>query len=649
MIVPFIRQKLREMNDTFKAMKILIKSLKPFLNIIFLDYQNSNYFNEISIKFPENKDFEGFKFEINKNIIQIPILPLLFKNKRILTAEISLINTDTKTSRVFRISLYKDFLNNINLYLNNKSKKFYCSEIIFYGEINKVQLKGFSFNTFDLQKRMRCILLNIEQNELFEIIKNNNNYNRELNTKICQALSNNFNKNLLINIFMGTNQSNVLLFTEEEKKLIIATEEEKNKFSKFYNNIMNSINDEEKINEIYKSFENKLISKQRLFGTNIATIREKAINKIILSFLGQGINCLLDNNIINENDKYFIFGCLLLLLYFRENESHIKISDIIIFNIIIDQMKKNKFDSLEQIKAATSYITFFIVNPVLFTLEITKKLKDDNPFKKGFNFYKSIIEDLTEDSELMFIFLQLNSGSGKEIINDKNCYKISMISISEIKEHLINNIPKFFFYYHDKNVNNIAISDSITQILAFNKEKIFSHQNNNNSNAMNVSIGMFHEGGHQKYRMDILVGSDIEPILFMDKTYKLLSQEILDLFKGNKGYLRGESGMCVDYYLYNFPLNPAQIIISSFQSYKLMDKSLYIGKLDNLNKIATEIINEYLNNNKAYPNYSSFEDDIEALNDIDKKIQKDDKEDLHDNYIIIEGQKHYCGFGVNYL
>ncbi len=45
----------------------------------------------------------------------------------------------------------------------------------------------------------------------------------------------------------------------------------------------------------------------------------------------------------------------------------------------------------------------------------------------------------------MLIFLQLNSGAGKELINDKNCYKISMIPISEIKEHLINNIPKYFF------------------------------------------------------------------------------------------------------------------------------------------------------------------------------------------------------------
>ena len=312
-------------------------------------------------------------------------------------------------------------------------------------------------------------------------------------------------------------------------------------------------------------------------------------------------------------------------------------------------MKKNIFNSLEQIKAATSYVIFFLANPDLFTLEITKKLKDNNPFKKGFNFYKSIIEDLTEESELMFIFLQLNSGSGRELINNKNCYKISMISISEIKEHLINNIPKYFFYYNDKSADKIAISDSNTQVLAFNKEKIFSDKNATNDNkSMNVSIGMFHEGGHQKFHMNISIGSDIEPILFMDKTYKLLSQEILDLFKGNKGNINGESGMCVDYYLYNFYLYPAQIIINSSQSYKLMDKALFIGKLDNLNNIAIGIINDYLKDNKIHLKNPSGKDDIEALNDIVKILKKDEKEDLDNNYITIEGKKYYCGLGVNY-
>ena len=136
---------------------------------------------------------------------------------------------------------------------------------------------------------------------------------------------------------------------------------------------------------------------------------------------------------------------------------------------------------------------------------------------------------------------------------------------------------------------------------------------------------MFHEGGHQKFHMD-----NFEPILFINKNYKLLSQKI------------------IDYYLYNFFLYPAQIIIRSSQSYKIMDKKFFTGKLDELNRIATEIINNYLKNNKISTKNPSGEDDIDALINIVKILKKDDKDNLDDKYIIIGGEKYFCGSGVNY-
>ena len=623
-------KEMKEMKYTLNSMKILFQSFQVCMHINFVDFKDSNYFNEISIKFTGNEFFNINKLIINKNSIKIPIIPL--KNKKIYEAEISLTNSINNTSRTFKISINQNFTNNINIYLNNETNKYYCSDIIFYGEINKIKLEDkFELNTYNIQKRLRCAILNIDQNKLFEIIRNNNEYNSQLNSKIAQVLSNNSNKNLLINILIGNDNSNVLIFPEEEKKLITATKEEKKMFSEFYQNIIKSINDEKIINEISESFIDKLILKKILFGTNIGTTSQNSVCDVINSFLNQGINYLFDNNIIEEKDKEFIFGCLIALLFKHKNQNEIKKSNIKIFNNIIDEMEENEFDNFEQIRAGISYITFFLTNPVLFTLEITKNLNDDNPFKKGFNFYKSIIEDLSEESELMLIFLQLNSGSGKELINNKNCYKISMIPISEIKEHLINNIPKYFFYYNHKGGENIEISDSITQILAFNKEEILSENininniHNNDNRIMNVTISMFHEGGHQKFHMD-----NAEPLLFINKNYKLLSQEI------------------IDYYLYNFFLYPAQIIIRSSQSYKIMDKKFFTGKLDELNKIAIEIINNYLKNNKISIKNPSGEDDRDALINIVKILKKDDKDNLDDKYIIIGGKKYFCGLGVNY-
>ena len=540
--------------------------------------------------------------------------------------------------------------------MNNKSNKFYCSDIIFYGEINKIKLDDFQYNTFNLTKRLRCVILNIEQNKLFEIIRNNN-YNNDLNSKVYQVLSNNFNKNLLINIYVGNNESNVLIFHEKEKKLIVASEEEKNLFSEFYHNINNKIGHEEDINEICNSFENLLLSRKKLFKSDIGEDESKNISKIIFSFLGQGMNCLLDNGIINENDKYFIFGCLIFLLSFREDEIRLNKIDIVIFNDIIDELKKNNFNSIEQMKAVISYTTFYISNSVLYNLEITSKLRDNNPFIKGFNFYKNIIKDLTEESDLMLIFLQLNSGAGKELINDKNCYKISMIPISEKKEHLINNIPKYFFYYYQFGGPEVAVTDTKTQISAFNKEEIFSCIENNNKNdnnihnddniTANVLIGMFHEGGHQKFHMDIEMCNENEPILFISKTYKIISPEILFKKDSNNNVI-GESGMCVDYYLYNSFFIPGQIIIRSSQSYKLLNKELFTGKLEGLNKISNEIINDYLKSKKINSNNPSDEYDIDALVNVTQILKKEDKGKLDSDYITIEGEEYYCGLGLNY-
>ena len=551
--VLFVQKKLAKLKegstDIQKTMINFINSFRTFIQLNFIDYKETNFFNEIYFKFPENSNNNEIKLEIKSNIIYIPIFE--YKNKNIYDVEIILSNSNKNQSKVFRISIYKNFINNVNIYLNNNLKKYFSSDIIFYGDINKINLNNYTYNTFNFQKRLRCLILNAERKTLFNIIKNNN-YDNKINSKIEQTLSDNFNKNLLINIFIGNDATNILIFGEEKNQLIRATEDEKILFSKFYDNIRRNINDEKSINKYCILFQLALLTKTRLFGNNIETISIYSIIQIIINFLNQGFNCLLHNNIINENDNYFIYGCLIFLLFVNNNKFRIKKSDIKIFNNIIEEIKDNGFDSLEQIKAAIAYVSFYIANPILYTLEITKNLDADNPYKKGFNFYKSIIEDLNEESELMLIFLQLNSGSGREKLNNENCYKISMIPISEIKEHLINNIPKYFFYYNDKGGNDIAISEAKTQILGFNEQLIFSnhnsHINNNiditnsnnnintndinnnintnniNNNTANVLIGMFHEGGHQKFHMDIKISYKVEPILFIDKTYRLVSQ-----------------------------------------------------------------------------------------------------------------------------
>ena len=647
LIVIYIIGRIAKLYKVYKT----IKSFKALLKINFMDYQDSNYFNDITIKIKEN---EEIKMNIENNTLEVPIFE--FKNKTILECEITIINSITKEFRIFKFSIHKDFINNANIYLNNKSKEFYSSDIIFYGNINEIKLNNFQADTFSMKKRLRCVILNIEQKALLKLIKDNNNYNNELNLKIPEALSRNISKNLIINVFVGNDKSNVSIFAEEEQEtLITATYEEKKMISEFYRNIIKNIDGEKNINKLCHSFRNRLLSKKILFGTNIKKINNYEIFKIINTYFNQGINFLFDNNLLNERDSYFIYGCLILLLYCCKKVHSIDNELIIELNNIIEKMKKNKFNIKEQIKAAISFVSFYTNNnECRFTLKITKKLDKDSQYIKAFNFYKSIIKDLSENSDLMLMFLQLNSGTGKEILNNKSCYKISMISIKEIQEHLINNIPKYFFCYSMKNGENIVISEPKTQIIGFNEQKIFGKkdedeelsENEINNEIMNILICVFHGGGHQKFPLNIKVSSKCEPIMFITKEYNFQSQEYLNVKEANNANENG-AGMSLDFYLYKFSLYPAQIISKSAQSYKLLKKEYFTGSLKQLNKISLSIIFEYLNKNNIAQNPSDS-DDIDTLRNIIKSLNKENNDKLDvDNYIIINGKKHYCGVWIN--
>ena len=98
---------------------------------------------------------------IENNTLEVSIFE--FKNKTNLECEITIINSITKEFRLFKFSIHKGFVNSANIYLNNKSKEFYSSEIIFYGNINEIKLNNFQADTFSLKKRLRCVILNIEQ------------------------------------------------------------------------------------------------------------------------------------------------------------------------------------------------------------------------------------------------------------------------------------------------------------------------------------------------------------------------------------------------------------------------------------------------------------------------------------------------------
>ena len=605
--------------------KLLIWINRPIIKIRFnfLDFKPVNYYDEISVKLQDNNKYIGI---IKENILIVKISG--FKRTNIIQGEIKIRNVRNKAEKTFNISLNKDYINNINIKINNFKHKYYSSEIIFYGDdlLSKINF-NFVKNTFNLQKRIRLVVCNIGKKELMKIITKNI-FDNTLNRRIENILNDNSNQNLLINIFIGKNTSNILIFRDEEDMLIIPNENERKLFEEFYSKI--DFND---INTQCSLFLTKLYEKKILFGTSLINKSEKDIKITYTSFINQGINCLIENDIVTKKDKKFMLGYLILLFYICNGGDAENMS---VINSLIRQMEYHRFDEIEQIKMVISYIIFCLNYNYRFTLKFIDKFKKGNVYYDGFHFFEDIVKDLKEESEIMLMFLQLNSGFGYELLNNNYCYKISMISIEEIKRHLITNIPKYFFIYSEE-CNKCIISDQRTQILAFNQKKLFDlkgkDEKTKKNNTMNVVIGLFHESGHQKFHMNDKVGAKPSPILYITKEYKIGVQ------KDNSAKIieRGEAGKCIDNYLYGMGMNLGFLFYSG-NSYKLMNKELFLGDLKELNEKAQKIAEKFI--------YDCFQSNDNLFN-LENPFNEKERTPFDYEFVIINGIEIPCGLNVD--
>ena len=150
---------------------------------------------------------------------------------------------------------------------------------------------------------------------------------------------------------------------------------------------------------------------------------------------------------------------------------------------------------------------------------------------------------------------------------------------------------------------------------------------------MNVVIGLFHESGHQKFHMNDKIGAKRSPILYIQKDFSIGIQ--IDESKEKEC---SEAGLYVDSYLYGNNINVG-FLINSNNSNKLMEKSLFLGKLDKLNDIASNIakdfVEEFISNNSLNIGYE--------INSLDIPFSKKSTKKFEYDYIIIDGNEIPCG------
>lgn len=69
--------------------------------------------------------------------------------------------------------------------------------------------------------------------------------------------------------------------------------------------------------------------------------------------------------------------------------------------------------------------------------------KKDTVYYDANEFNKKFIESITENSEIFPFFLQINSGTGINLITNKSTARFSMLNLEDVKNHLKITIPKY--------------------------------------------------------------------------------------------------------------------------------------------------------------------------------------------------------------
>ena len=277
-------------------------------------------------------------------------------------------------------------------------------------------------------------------------------------------------------------------------------------------------------------------------------------------------------------------------------------------NKIIKKVKK--FSNKEKLKIIFTIYGHILAGNSTTNLELVQMidLPECSPYYQGEKMYRNIIASLTEKSKLQFIFLQLNSGAGYDVLKKINCYKIKIIPLKLIKYHLLKNNTFYFFRYWNCNDNQMGCIDSFTHIESINEALAFGQNDIENKelayeknldNSIKFCLLQFHEkGGHEKYEGGGKMISSPRYLI----NYDLTLYDNLDSRNS-----QGESGNAVEYFLYG-KISYYDNILRCRNLQKLSNINLFIQQdnkslIETIEKIFQKNRIEYSENDIIIKNY----------------------------------------------
>ena len=422
---------------------------------------------------------------------------------------------------------------------------------------------------------------------------------------------------------------------ENKTKLLNLLEKIKEKFiSNFVDNSFEKIEDVKKnINELYEEFKWLEIEKKDYYDNVFDYTNFEDIDVSIFIFMFYYLEFKEISGLNNDKEKSIkIIDMLDLLSDFNQDYENYVAE---IKNLNIDIKDKLLLIIAYNKKFLDSYLSGYQID--FITIININKESESNPYIKALNFNRNIILNLKKDSRLFEVFLYLDSEviqnllinnterknetildiyGGKKIIEyGKNPteYGINMINIDEIRNHLLNLIPKYIIRI-DTRMKFNANYDPNSKIMFLNERQLFNTSSKglnktfqkekiSDKYIMPIAIEILHElFGHGKKRLTNKSSNSPEDYRDSKHNYKRISikKKISDF----QDIIFPESGVVVE----NYISEDRKVLhwlkrIHPFEEVKeLLDTSLWVDK--DFNNLEKKVFN-YVDKDEKYKEYYS--------------------------------------------
>ena len=616
-----------------------------------LDFRLQNMYKKIKII---NNNFVIKSFDIQKNLIMEQIIFVSKSNQR-RNIIINLFNNDNDSIN-FEIDIILNQINYFYLFINQKGGK--LIDFIYKNYSKKETLKNIRIKFGNLEKNLNFNF--IDKNEKIGrfIILNSNLLFNILNWEIGNS-SNINNNNWLYCIKQYENEKKIschikLLYPQQNEKLNENIIENLNNLQKEVLNLLYDIKNG-KINKLQffmKLGKKNIYLKDELNNCFSYFIlhnnKEKNYSKndfINLSkFLYLKIVCLIHEKYqiifekIDNNKKEFKKNILNIFENcYNDLQKTLKNFDYSYIKLL-ENDKLNNFNKSKKLSVITSIL---IDNPddpmnidVLNEIDLyeIKKKNKNNCYVKAVELFTKIINELNYDSKLVECGLELNSKYTKNYNKcsvDKVSNEITIITLDELKQHLLKIIPKQLILINHES-DNYAFYEHISKSIIMNEKYIFKDLTKNEINyicnnidekgiyTLLILILLFHEAfGHAKVRIEFM--NTITPIKFNYNGF------FISLINENKPYK--EAGKIVENFLTHFNKKNQKFIYENKTIHVncLLNYKLYIDDLSEFNRKIYDINND---------NSKEVSDFAEHLKNYEK-IAKKDEINFNDNDFII--------------